>query len=121
MQLQKDWEPNFREPLNAVLATMFLFRFFPPLKVLVDIAPLFAKWVKEDIRKMLAESSEKMPARIRKARQNYKAGKTQDRPSIFATILDSNLPDVEKTDHRLGGEGFSMISAGTETTAVSFS
>lgn len=121
MQLQKNWEPNFREPLNAVLATIFLFRFFPPLKVLVDIAPLFAKWVREDIRKMLEESSEKMPARIRKARQNYKAGKTQDRPSIFATILDSNLPNVEKTDHRLGGEGFSMISAGTETTAVSFS
>ncbi|KAI9648460.1 hypothetical protein NHQ30_003094 [Ciborinia camelliae] len=106
-----------KEPLNAVLSTTYLFRFFPSLKVLVDIAPLFAKWVRDDIAIMLAESNEKMPARIRKAKQAYNDGTNADRPSIFAAILGSSLPDAEKTDHRLGGEGFSMISAGTETTA----
>ncbi|KAF7858483.1 hypothetical protein EAF04_009083 [Stromatinia cepivora] len=114
---QENWAPNFREPLNAVLATTYLFRFFPSLKVLVDIAPLFAKWVRDDIAIMLAESNEKMPARIRKAKQAYNDGTNADRPSIFTAILSSSLPDTEKTDHRLGGEGFSMISAGTETTA----
>lgn len=67
---------------------------------------------------MLAESNERMPARVRKAKQEHESGKLQDRASIFAAILGSSLPDEEKTDYRLGGEGFSMISAGTETTAV---
>lgn len=119
MPSQKGWEPNFREPLNALLASTFLFRFFPPLRVLVNIAPLFAKWAGEDFRNMLTEMDERMPARIRKTKQDREAGIKQERPSIFTTILDSSLPDAEKTDRRLGGEGFSMISAGTDPTAVS--
>lgn len=69
---------------------------------------------------MLKESNEAMPARVRKATGDIAAGKGQDNASIFAAIIRSSLPDVEKTDRRLGGEGFSMISAGTETTAVGF-
>ncbi|KAJ4865711.1 cytochrome p450 domain-containing protein [Trichoderma breve] len=114
---QETWYPNFREPLGAILGTTYVFRFFPPLKILTNIAPLFAKYMREDIAKMLAESNERMPARVRKAKQEHESGKVQDRASIFAAILGSSLPDEEKTDYRLGGEGFSMISAGTETTA----
>jgi hypothetical protein len=102
-----------------VLATTYAFRFFPPLKILTDLAPLFAKWVREDMKIMLVESSESMPARVRKAKQDYHEGTKDGRPSVFSSILDSPLPEQEKTDYRLGGEGFSMISAGTETTAVS--
>jgi hypothetical protein len=69
---------------------------------------------------MLVESNEKMPARVRRAKQDHKASTTQDHPSIFAAILGSPLPEVEKTDRRPGGEDFSMVSAGTETTAASF-
>lgn len=69
---------------------------------------------------MLKESNEKMPARVRKAQKAHEAGVKQDSPSIFTALLDSSLPEQEKTDLRLGGEGFSMIGAGTETTAVSF-
>ena len=83
------------------------------------MAPLFAKWLNEDMRIMLEESNERIPARIRKAKQDHETGKVGDRPSIFTAILNSSLPESEKTDYRLGGEGFSMISAGTETTAVS--
>ncbi|GCB21809.1 trichodiene oxygenase [Aspergillus awamori] len=119
---QEGWTPNFREPLNAVLAATFPFRFFPPLRILADIAPLFAKWARRDVNIMLVESSEKMPARIQAARQDYQtttgcSTSTTGSGSIFRDILRSSLPEAEKTDRRLGGEGFSMISAGTETTA----
>jgi hypothetical protein len=39
--------------------------------------------------------------------------------SIFIDILESDLPDDEKTVPRLGAEATTMISAGTETTAWS--
>jgi cytochrome P450 len=90
------------------------------VKVFLDIAPLFANWVKEDLGAMLKESNEKMPARVRNAKKEREAGVERDSPSIFTALLDSSLPEQEKTDLRLGGEGFSMIGAGTETTAVSF-
>lgn len=68
---------------------------------------------------MLKESNEKMPARVRKAKKEHEAGIKRDSPSIFTALLDSSLPEQEKSDLRLGGEGFTMIAAGTETSAVS--
>jgi hypothetical protein len=68
---------------------------------------------------MLNESNEKMPARVRNAKKEHEAGINRGSLSIFTALLDSSLPEQEKTDLRLGGEGFSMIAAGTETTAVS--
>jgi cytochrome P450 len=119
--IQENWQPNFRKPLYGALKATYIFRFVPLLKVFVDIAPLFADWVNEDMGVMLKESNEKMPARVRKAKKEQEAGVKHDSPSIFTALLDSSLPEQEKTDLRLGGEGFSMIGAGTETTAVSLS
>jgi cytochrome P450 len=114
-----EWEPNFRKPLNAFLQITFVFRFFPFLRMVIKAAPLFAKQLSHDVRSMLIETNERMPARVRQAREDYKSGAIKDRQSIFATIMQSQLPASEKTDIRLGGEGFSLITAGTETTAVS--
>jgi hypothetical protein len=38
---------------------------------------------------------------------------------MFDELLESNLPEEEKTVPRLGAEATSLISAGTETTAWS--
>ncbi|KAL2802295.1 cytochrome P450 [Aspergillus granulosus] len=114
---QDEWEPNFREPLNAFLEITFFFRFFPLFRMVTEVGPLFAKRFSNNVRNMLLETNERMPARVRKAIGDYEAGVTHDRPTIFATILDSQLPDTEKREVRLGGEGFSLITAGTETTA----
>ena len=104
-----------------MLNAAYIFRFLPFVKVFVDIAPLFANWVNEDMSAKLKESNEKFPARVRKAKEEHEAGIKKDSPSIFSAILDSSLPEQEKSDLRPGGEGFSMIVAGTETTAVSLS
>ncbi|KAL4757712.1 cytochrome P450 [Aspergillus foveolatus] len=114
---QEEWEPNYRNALNATQAPVHVFRSFPFLKRLTDIAPLCARWASPGIREMLIESNERMPARIQKARQDCKRGITETQPSLFAALLDAPLPEAEKTDQRLGGEGFLMIAAGTETTA----
>ncbi|KAL4814455.1 cytochrome P450 [Aspergillus spinulosporus] len=105
----------FGEPFG--FAPVHVFRAFPFLKRLTDIAPLCARWASPGIREMLIESNERMPARIQKAREDSKRGITKTQPSLFAALLDAPLPEAEKTDSRLGGEGFLMIAAGTETTA----
>ncbi|KAI0382249.1 putative cytochrome P450 [Hypomontagnella monticulosa] len=45
-------------------------------------------------------------------------GKEYDLPAtIFHELMESNLPDKEKTDTRLWQEGQTIVGAGTETTA----
>jgi hypothetical protein len=43
----------------------------------------------------------------------------ESRGSVFKELLESNLPDNEKTIDRLGAEAGSLIGAGTETTSRS--
>ncbi|KAM0809196.1 hypothetical protein AB5N19_09539 [Seiridium cardinale] len=114
---QENWEPNFKKPMDAFVSVTFVLRFFPPLRSIVDVVPLFAKWLREDIKVLLTETNGAMPERIRQAKADHKTGRAQDNPSIFTEILDSHIPEKEKTDFRLSGDGFSFIIAGTETTA----
>jgi hypothetical protein len=62
---------------------------------------------------LFKELTVKMPRYVREATQ----GETQGR--VFSHLIESDMPDSEKTIFRLSGEGFSFISAGMETTAVS--
>jgi HEAT repeat protein len=61
-------------------------------------------------------------AQIKKVKSDFDKGKIGDveaRPSIFTDLLESDLPQSEKTVRRLAGEAAALIGAGTETTAWS--
>ena len=49
--------------------------------------------------------------------ESRKAGAEKSSNTIFHELLDSNLPQEEKTLHRLADEGEILIGAGSETTA----
>lgn len=117
---QPAWDPNFREAMTAFLNTTFLFRYFPMLRHTVSIAPMLSKYMGDDIRILMNEMYVNMPARITKAKEDFASGVVQKRQTVFTDILDSSLPESEKTVFRLSGEGFSLTGAGTETTSVSF-
>lgn len=57
--------------------------------------------------------------RIKAAYDEDREKEIMEHQSIFIDILESDLPDNEKTVPRLGAEATTMISAGTETTAWS--
>ncbi|KAL4899598.1 hypothetical protein BDW74DRAFT_188984 [Aspergillus multicolor] len=118
---QPEWEPNFRKALLGGQGPVHLFRAFPFFRGMTNVAELFPKWASPDLREMLTEANERMPARIRRAREEYNTHAANAKPSIFGAILASNLPEVEKTDWRLGGEGFNVIAAGTDTTSWALS
>ncbi|KAF2036389.1 putative cytochrome P450 [Setomelanomma holmii] len=118
---QDGWEPNFREPMSAFLNTSYLFRFFPWVRGLVNVAPFLAPYLSGDIGILMKEMYINTPTRIRQAREDHEAGIMRERPSVFTDILASSLPEHEKTVDRLSGEGFSLTGAGTETTAWTLS
>lgn len=118
-RLKDLWEPNFKDALQGLLDPTILFRTFPFLTIPFEKTPFLIKFFSEHARVMLHESSERIPARIKKAQEDFENGTKDQNPSLFTSLLKSSLPDEEKTIRRLGGEGFSMTTAGTETTAVS--
>ncbi|KAH9909477.1 cytochrome P450 [Xylariomycetidae sp. FL2044] len=118
---QENWEPNFREPMAAFLNTSFLFRYFPWIRGMVNVAPFLANYMTGDIGILMKEIYIHTPARVHQAREDYNASRVRSRPSVFTDILASSLPDSEKTPDRLSGEGFSLTGAGTETTAWALS
>lgn len=58
-----------------------------------------------------------IPNRIKKIQVDREAGVTVKRNTIFASLLESDLPPEEKTLYRLTGEGTAFLGAGTETTS----
>jgi len=43
----------------------------------------------------------------------------EEHPNIFVELLNSSLPEKEKSEERLANEALVMLAAGTETTAWS--
>lgn len=96
------------------MGAVYIFRFFPQLSVLVPLATAFADYLPPKLAILFRELKETIPAHVKRATENRHVGTT----TIFSELLDSDLPESEKTVFRLTGVGFSLTSAGTETTAM---
>jgi hypothetical protein len=77
--------------------------------------PALGPYMGPDIAYMVKSMNETIPNHVVKAQQQ-RSGETR---RIFAEIMDSPIPDEHKTIYRLSGEGWSLVGAGSETTAVS--
>lgn len=77
--------------------------------------PALGPYLGPDIDYMVKSMNETIPNHVIKAQQD-KSGNTR---RVFAEIMDAPIPDEHKTVYRLSGEGWSLVAAGSETTAVS--
>ncbi|KAF1941458.1 cytochrome P450 [Clathrospora elynae] len=118
---QKGWYPNFREPMAAILQPVFVFRFFPWTKASVGLGKLLVDYMPKDIGLLVRTLQIDLPARVRKAKADMDAGITYDRPTIFASLLQSDLDLLDKEPQRLSDEAAAVVGAGTETTSWAMS
>jgi hypothetical protein len=114
---QKGWFPNFREPTASVLRPVFIFRFFPWTKGSVGLAKSFVDYLPNDIAMLVRTLQIDMPTRVQKAKADVNAGITYERPTIFASLLQSDLTMVDKEPQHLVDEAVAVLNAGTETTS----
>jgi len=77
--------------------------------------PAIGPYLGPDIAYMVKSMHETIPNHVIKAQQQQKSG---DGRRVFTEIINSPIPDEHKTIYRLSGEGWSLIAAGSETTAV---
>ncbi|KAI9162922.1 benzoate 4-monooxygenase cytochrome P450 [Paramyrothecium foliicola] len=109
------FDKNFRRAFESLTTTIHLFRHFPALSSLVSLMPALGPYLGPDTAYMVKSMTETIPNHVVKAQQD-KAGESR---RVFTEIMDAPIPDDQKTVYRLSGEGWSLVSAGAETTAAS--
>ncbi|UNI24499.1 hypothetical protein JDV02_010239 [Purpureocillium takamizusanense] len=114
---QEGWYPNFREPTAAILKPVFMFRFFPYLKNLTVLGEYLVDYLPEDIALLIRTLKIDIPNMIAKTKADMDAGIHYDRPTIFRSLLESDLEMHEKQPQRLADEATAVVGAGTETTS----
>lgn len=118
---QKGWYPNFREPTAALLRPVFVFRFFPWTRASAGLGKWIVDYMPKDQALFVRTLQIDMPARVRKVKTDLDAGITYDRPTIFGSLLQSDLDALDKEPQRLADEAAAVIGAGTETTSWALS
>ncbi|KFA55616.1 hypothetical protein S40293_09678 [Stachybotrys chartarum IBT 40293] len=109
-----DFEQNYKRAFEVLVSTSHIFRHIPILRNLIGLMPALGPYLGPDIAYMVKSMNETIPNHVVKAQQ-HKAGETR---RVFNEILDSPIPDEQKTIYRLSGEGWSLVAAGSETTAA---
>ncbi|KAK7990689.1 hypothetical protein PG990_014969 [Apiospora arundinis] len=117
---QKGFEPNFGTWVKSFLKTCYLVRHLarnvPGIGAIANTAPYFANYMGEDMRRVYDQQEVQIPRHINRAISNKENGR------VFAELLASPLlPESDKSIKRLAGEGFTLLMAGTETTAATLS
>ncbi|KAH8199347.1 hypothetical protein TruAng_006479 [Truncatella angustata] len=113
---QDSWEPNIRGPAKSILKPMYMFRFFPILTDLYIRASAITERLSEEMALMIRYTTVDVPNIIKKTKAETEAG-VQDDVTIFGSLLQSSLPEDEKTVARLSSEATALIGAATDTVS----
>ncbi|VUC28941.1 unnamed protein product [Clonostachys rosea] len=108
-----DFERSFKKAFESVVSTSHVFRHIPILRHLVGILSVIGPYLGSDMAFMVESMNETIPNHIIRAQQQ----KSVSSPRVFTEIMNSPIPEKEKTIYRLSGEGWSLVTAGSETTA----
>ncbi|KAI1404039.1 cytochrome P450 [Hypoxylon fuscum] len=114
---QKSWEPNFRGPLYSIIKPVFMFRFFPFTRYLSKAAVGVAKFLPEEMQLLVKTMTVDVPNKIRKTQADIDAGMTNKDQTVFGSLLESDLPEQEKSIPRLTDEAAALLTAGSETVS----
>lgn len=111
---QEGWKPNFSSWVKSFFDSAYMVRHIAPVRAATAAAPAFAKYMGDDMKQLMEQLQVVIPGHIQHALDDKESGR------IFADLIQNeSLPESEKTVYRLSGEGFNLLAAGTETTAVS--
>lgn len=81
----------------------------------------FIDYLPEDTALLLRSLKITIPGLVAKAKADLDAGIHHERPTVFASLLESELNSAEKAVDRISEEAITTVNAGTETTSWALS
>lgn len=114
---QEDFNESVRDGVNALFKMSHVIHFFPILQTIVNSLPLWALQKISPYAFALVSQKTSIRHRVIDALNGKQTGKSP----VIESLAGANVPIHLRGLERLTNEGFSMIIAGTETTARSLS
>ena len=111
---QKGWEPNFAIWVKPFFWSAYAMRHNGIAKKIAQVMPPMANYLGNDIRATMRILNNTIPRYINGALQDSNTGR------VFASLMSTDKHLSKEEKYRLWGEGFNLLLAGTETTAVSY-
>ncbi|KAF1982274.1 cytochrome P450 [Aulographum hederae CBS 113979] len=118
--------PNFEDTLHEALIAIFttghFALHFPMTYPILDSLPDWFVLMAQPSLQPVMGLRKDLGKRVGEIRAGINEGyKTASHPTIFHEVLNSDLPEHEKSDHRLGNEAQLVIAAGLITTSWALS
>ncbi|KAK1997559.1 cytochrome P450 [Colletotrichum falcatum] len=114
---QEGWYPNFRAPTASILRPVFVFRFFPWTKHTAVVGEWLVDYLPADVALLIRTLKMELPNKVRSTKADLDAGIRRERPTVFGSLLESELESGDKGSLRLADEAAAVVGAGTETTS----
>ena len=118
---EEDWGREYRDMLNGGTTTVVFFQHFHALRSAIESFPPWAlRMLNPRFEKMqgyhrLIDRCMERELKMHRAREGR--DKERSRSTIFHEILNSDLPEEEKSKRRVTDEAIVLVGAGSETTA----
>ncbi|QDS72870.1 hypothetical protein FKW77_007434 [Venturia effusa] len=117
-----DFQDTMEEALQAIYTTGQFALHFPIVFPILDSLPDWFVMRVQPVLQPVVGLRKDLAMKVREIRDGInQAAKTASHPTIFHEILNSDLPEAEKTDARLGDEAQLIIAAGLGTTSWALS
>lgn len=117
---QDDFNVSWKETVIGGSANGALLRQFPWAFPVMKAVPLSVLQVMNPQAAQLMEWQHMVRRQVNEIMQANREGSKHE-GTIFQALLDSDLPEEEKSGDRLQDEGQTLVGAGSETTAKSLS
>jgi cytochrome P450 len=114
---QDDFQVSFKDTLMTAVATGAFVRHFPWVSSIMSATPIWVVRLMSKNFAALLDWEQIIKQQVRSLMQRRKSGKEIMERSIFQALLNSDLPEEEKSYTRLLDEGKSLMGAGSETTS----
>ncbi|KAE9974721.1 hypothetical protein EG328_003678 [Venturia inaequalis] len=117
-----DFQDTMEEALLAIYSTGQFALHFPIVFPILDSLPDWFVMKVHPVLQPVVGLRKDLGLKVREIRDGVnQAAEKASHPTIFHEILNSDLPDAEKTDARLGDEAQLIVAAGLVTTSRALS
>lgn len=118
VEQQKGFQPNLKRASYAIFTTYFVFRWVQPLKWLFGYGGRWlARFMPEEVAQFQHLNDVEFPRKFQQAKAEHDAGIIKQNQTVLDVLLESDLPEQQKTAERITGEYVAILLAGTETTS----
>ncbi|KAH6972094.1 trichodiene oxygenase [Ilyonectria sp. MPI-CAGE-AT-0026] len=116
---QPGWNPSFKGTVDKITGLFYLSRHLHTLARLADVMPLsVCRLISTEISSLLELIRVTIPKLVEQSKGTSDTDTGKKQPTVVETILQSDLPEAEKSPDRLTSEAIAIVLGGTHSIST---